>query len=105
MVTADIFKALGDPVRLRLFSLLATKGELCVCHLTEALQLPQSTVSRHLGVLRQVGLVDTRRQGKWIHYRLTGAMAAPLSALLRDNADATLQADAARLASALSGCP
>ncbi|ATX83068.1 ArsR family transcriptional regulator [Mariprofundus ferrinatatus] len=65
----SIFKALGDPIRLRLFSLL-THEELCVCHLTESLKLPQSTVSRHLGVLRSAGLVSTRREGKWMHYRL-----------------------------------
>jgi len=98
------FKALGDPVRLRLFSLLASGNELCVCHLTDALQLPQSTVSRHLAILRNAGLVDTRRDGKWIHYRLTGGMADALSALVRDRADAEQLADAARLAAATEAC-
>ena len=100
----EAFKALGDPVRLRLFSLLTRKEELCVCHLTDALDLPQSTVSRHLAVLRRAGLVETRREGKWIHYRLTGDMAASLSALLHTNADDVLRADAARLIAAMQGC-
>jgi len=100
----EAFKALGDPVRLRLFSLLTRKDELCVCHLTDALDLPQSTVSRHLAVLRHAGLVETRREGKWIHYRLTGDMAESLSALLHTNADDVLRADAARLNAAMQGC-
>lgn len=103
MHTAEIFKALGDPVRLRLFYLLSSGQELCVCHLTEALELPQSTISRHLAVLRQAGVVDTRRDGKWIHYRLSGDMAGPLSALVRSHADNTQHADAERLAGALKG--
>ncbi|EAU55296.1 ArsR/SmtB family transcription factor [Mariprofundus ferrooxydans] len=64
-----MFKALGDPVRLRLFALITHHDELCVCHLTEALSLPQSTVSRQLGLLRHAGLVQARRDGKWIYYR------------------------------------
>jgi len=101
---AEAFKALGDPVRLRLFSLLTQKEELCVCHLTDALDLPQSTVSRHLAVLRHAGLVETRRDGKWIHYRLTGDMASSLSKLLQTSADDVLRADAARLNAAMQGC-
>jgi len=69
-VIVEMFKALGDPVRLRLFSLIAASNELCVCHLTEALELPQSTVSRQLAILRHAGLVQTRRDGKWMHYRV-----------------------------------
>ncbi len=82
MQVADQFKALGDPVRLRLFHLLSLRDELCVCHLTAALELPQSTVSRHLGVLRHAGLVESRREGKWMHYRLRAGMAAGLASLL-----------------------
>ena len=104
LLTAEVFKALGDPVRLRLFSLLASRDELCVCHLTDALQLPQSTVSRHLAVLRHAGLVDTRRDGKWIHYRLTGEMARVLAELVGNNADELQRADAVRLAAALNSC-
>ena len=101
---ADTFKALGDPVRLRLFHLLSLKAELCVCHLTEATNLPQSTVSRHLAVLRHAGLVDTRRDGKWIHYRLHDGMALSLAALVTDQADDIQQADAGRLEAAAIDC-
>lgn len=104
MVAADSFKALGDPVRLRLFHLLSLKSELCVCHLTEATTLPQSTVSRHLAVLRHAGLVDTRRDGKWIHYRLHDGMARSLAALVMDHADDIQHADADRLAAAAIDC-
>jgi len=100
---AEVFKALAEPVRLRLFSLLTTKKELCVCHLTEALSLPQSTVSRHLGVLRHAGLVSPRRQGKWMYYRLTEQTPKSLIELVLQCAqnDQILQQDIKRLAEAL----
>jgi len=75
-------KALGDPVRLRLFSLLGKHEELCVCHLVGALKLPQSTISRHLSVLRHAGLVQTRREGKWMYYTLCGDVSAQMTVLL-----------------------
>ncbi len=68
----ELFKAFADPVRLRLLNLLAS-GEVCVCHLYEALDLPQSTVSRHLAYLRKRGLVHGRKEGLWVHYRLAKA--------------------------------
>jgi len=99
---AEEFKALGDPVRLRLFQLLAGRDELCVCHLTEALDLPQSTVSRHLGVLRHAGLVQTRREGKWMHYRLAGDLAERLAPLISEFFDDDIsQQDRTRLKQAL----
>ena len=64
-----LFKALGDETRLRIVALLS-HGELCVCHLHEALGLSQPNVSRHLAILRAAGIVEDRRAGKWIHYRL-----------------------------------
>jgi ArsR family transcriptional regulator len=67
--STELFKAFADPVRLRLLHLLAD-GEVCVCHLHEALKLPQSTVSRHLAYLRRRGLVIGRKEGLWVHYRL-----------------------------------
>jgi ArsR family transcriptional regulator len=67
--SVELFKAVADPVRLRLLHLLA-EGEVCVCHLHEALDLPQSTVSRHLAYLRRRGLVAGRKEGLWVHYRL-----------------------------------
>jgi len=102
MIASETFKALGDPLRLRLFQLLASRDELCVCHLTEALNLPQSTVSRHLGVLRHAGLVQTRREGKWMHYRLAGALAERLADLTPEfSNDNTFQKDRERLKQAL----
>ena len=65
-----MLKAFADPVRLRLLNLLAEDKEICVCHLHEALRLPQPTVSRHLAYLRKNGLVVGRKEGLWVHYRL-----------------------------------
>ncbi len=67
---ARFFKSLADETRLRILNLL-TRGELCVCDLMATLELPQSTVSRHLATLRNAGLVEDRRQGVWMYYRLT----------------------------------
>jgi ArsR family transcriptional regulator len=64
-----VFRALGDATRLRILALLVG-GEICVCEIHDALRLPQPTVSRHLAYLRREGLVETRRDGLWIHYRL-----------------------------------
>ncbi|MDQ6986796.1 MAG: metalloregulator ArsR/SmtB family transcription factor [Mariprofundaceae bacterium] len=66
----QLFKGLSDPVRLRIAHLLAHSGELCVCHITDALSLPQSTVSRHLNTLKHCGLVVAERRGKWVYYCL-----------------------------------
>jgi ArsR family transcriptional regulator len=66
----QFFKALSEPVRLRLINLLLT-GERCVCELMEVLDMPQSSVSRHLAVLKNAGIVCDRRQGVWKYYRLT----------------------------------
>ena len=62
-------QALADPTRLRMVGLLAG-GEVCVCHIHDALQIPQPKASRHLAYLRAAGLVETRREGLWVHYRL-----------------------------------
>jgi ArsR family transcriptional regulator, arsenate/arsenite/antimonite-responsive transcriptional repressor len=64
-----LFKALGDDTRLRIVALLC-HGELCVCHLQAALDLTQSNASRHLSVLRGAGIVEDRRDGTWVYYRL-----------------------------------
>jgi len=65
---AMIFKALADETRLRILALLL-EGELCVCELIAALELPQSTTSRHLAYLRKSGWVRDRRHGVWMYYR------------------------------------
>jgi ArsR family transcriptional regulator len=64
-----LFKALADATRLRILGLLLT-GEVCVCHIHESLKIPQPKASRHLAYLRKAGLVDARREGLWMHYRL-----------------------------------
>ncbi|GAV20143.1 ArsR family transcriptional regulator [Mariprofundus micogutta] len=101
MQLAEFFKALGEPVRLRLFSLIATSGEQCVCHLTEALELPQSTISRHLGVLRHAGLVYARRDGKWMYYQLADDVSPELIAIVQQSytSDAQFTLDTERLSS------
>jgi ArsR family transcriptional regulator len=65
----DVFAALADETRRRILGLLAS-GEICVCNIHEALKVPQPTASRHLAHLRKAGLVATRRDGLWVHYRL-----------------------------------
>jgi len=64
-----LFKALGDEVRLRIVALLS-HGELCVCHIEEALSLTQPNASRHLGILRAAGIVAHERRDKWVYYRI-----------------------------------
>jgi ArsR family transcriptional regulator len=77
------FKALGDATRLRILGLLLT-GEVCVCDIHHSLTMSQPKVSRHLAYLRNAGLVQTRREGLWVHYRL----AELPDAVLRTIADA-----------------
>ena len=80
---AKMFKALGDPVRLRLLSLITSAGsESCVCDLTTAFDLTGPTISHHLKVLREAGLVDCQRRGTWVYYRPRPDNLKQLSALL-----------------------
>jgi len=65
-----LLKALADITRVRIVALLSGREELCVCELVEALQVPQYSVSRHLGVLKAARIVTDWRQGKWMHYAL-----------------------------------
>lgn len=69
MNLSGTFKALSEPIRLRI-SVLLTTGELCVCNLVDILGLPQSTISRHLAILKSNQIVNDRRNGKWIYYSL-----------------------------------
>lgn len=80
------FKALGDPGRLRLLSLIAANeaGEACVCDLTGPLDLSQPTVSHHLKVLREAGLVAGERRGTWVYYSLVPGAVEDLGAALSD---------------------
>ncbi|WP_326700401.1 metalloregulator ArsR/SmtB family transcription factor [Streptomyces sp. NBC_01754] len=81
---AKVFKALGDPVRLRLLSMIASRadGEICVCDLTPAFELSQPTISHHLKLLKQAGLIDSERRGTWVYYRLLPQATDRLAALL-----------------------
>lgn len=65
---APRFKALSDPIRLRLLSLIASTAEICVCDLTDAFEVTGATISHHLRVLRETGLVDCERRGTWVYY-------------------------------------
>lgn len=65
-----VFRALGDETRVRIVALLV-HGELCVCHLEQALGLSQPNCSRQLGILKSAGIVDSRRDGTWVYYKLT----------------------------------
>jgi ArsR family transcriptional regulator, arsenate/arsenite/antimonite-responsive transcriptional repressor len=96
-----LFRALGDETRLRIVALLS-HGELCVCHLEKALALSQPNVSRHLGILKAAGVLDSRREGSWIYYRLApqdhAAVDAMLEALTASfGAEKTVRADHAKL--------
>src|SRR5262245_14367671 len=81
---APAFKALGDPVRLQLMSMIASApdGEICVCDLTPAFDLSGPTISHHLKVLREAGLVDAERRATWVYYRPRHDRLRLLSALL-----------------------
>ncbi|MPY61503.1 ArsR/SmtB family transcription factor [Streptomyces spongiae] len=88
---ARVFKALGDPVRLRLLSMIASRGEggeggergeICVCELTPAFELSQPTISHHLKLLRQAGLIDCERRGTWVYYWVLPGVLDQLAAFL-----------------------
>ncbi len=71
---AALLKACADQTRLRLLHLMAREGEVCVCHLVDVLGANQPKVSRHLAYLKRAGLVNDRKDGLWVHYRLTDAL-------------------------------
>jgi ArsR family transcriptional regulator len=81
---APLLKALADPVRLRLMSLVASHegGEACVCDLNEAFDLSQPTISHHLKVLHEAGLLDRDKRGVWVYYRASTTALAGLSTLI-----------------------
>jgi ArsR family transcriptional regulator len=81
---AQVFKALGDPVRLRLVSLIGAHqgGEVCVCDLTTAFDLTQPTISHHLRVLREAGIITSERRGTWVYYRLVPTALERMATLL-----------------------
>jgi ArsR family transcriptional regulator, arsenate/arsenite/antimonite-responsive transcriptional repressor len=79
-----LLKALADPVRLRLLSLVAScaDGEACVCDLNEAFDLSQPTISHHLKVLHEAGLLDRSKRGVWVYYRIKSEPLADLGSLI-----------------------
>jgi len=83
---APLLKALAEPVRLRLMSLVASHpgGEACVCDLNEAFDLSQPTISHHLKVLHEAGLLDREKRGVWVYYRARTEALASLGALIGD---------------------
>lgn len=100
-------KALSDPARVRVLVLLLQQGELCVCELVDAMEMSQSTLSSHLQIIRQAGLVTTRREGKWVYYGLEPAQTPLMESLLAQHqatlkADKRLQRDAQRIAQRLA---
>ena len=81
---APLLKALADPVRLRLLSLVASHqgGEACICDLNEGFDLSQPTISHHMKVLHEAGLVDRDKRGVWVYYRVRPQALAGLAALI-----------------------
>lgn len=84
-VTAATFKALSDPVRLRLLSSVASHvgGEACVCDISAGVEVSQPTVSHHLKVLRDAGLLTSQRRASWVYYAVVPEALDALSELLR----------------------
>lgn len=96
-----LFRALADRTRLRLLNLMSGQ-EVCVCYFIEILGLPQSTISRHLAYMRRAGLVQARREGKWMHYRLAAPKQQAVQGILREvlnsfKSDREMERDRARL--------
>jgi ArsR family transcriptional regulator len=102
---AQLYKALSDETRLRIVALLLAEGELCVCHIIAALNLPQSTISRHLAYLRNAEWVNDRRCGLWIYYtiREDGPLKREMIELLKRQLLDTDAATADRAVLAIAG--
>jgi ArsR family transcriptional regulator len=90
-----VFRALADQTRLRILGLLLT-GEVCVCHIHDSLRISQPKASRHLAYLRQAGLVATRREGLWVHYRMATLPDAVLEVIRSTVAHALTHLDIVR---------
>lgn len=87
---AGVFKALSDPVRLRLLSSIAARAgqEACVCELSEGVDLSQPTISHHLKVLREVGLLTSQRRASWVYYRVVPAAMQQVAQMLHTESGA-----------------
>ena len=102
-----LFKALADPTRLRLINLIADQ-EICVCYFVQVIDVPQPKISRHLAYLRREDIVETRRDGKWMHYRLALPSDPHAATILKTTIEALrqrkeLQRDLSRLNQACCG--
>lgn len=101
-----IFKALSDRNRLRIVSALLNQNELCACQVTELIQVTGATASRHMGVLISSGLVESRKDGRWVYYRVRREQ-ADTEALIswiksRLNSDSDIESDSKRLQEIMS---
>lgn len=97
---AEVMRGCADATRLRILNLLGRGGEVCVCHMVDVLGESQPKVSRHLGYLRGVGLVEDRKDGLWVHYRLKESLEegiVEVLAALREACRESVEADMARL--------
>lgn len=88
-----VMKALSDPGRVRILKLLSA-GELCACQIISGLGLAQPTVSRHMRLLADAGLVRARKAGAWVHYRLAGEYASPVARVMLERLSGWLEDDA-----------
>lgn len=70
MNASEVFKALGDPVRLRIIEMIAANGETCVCKIVEELAMTQPAISQHLAKLRYAGILTASKRGQWVYYSL-----------------------------------
>jgi len=86
----QVFRALADPTRLRLINLMSEQ-EICVCYFIEVIGAPQPKISRHLAYLLRAGLVTARREGKWMHYRLTSPRNHHTASILKSALEALKQ--------------
>lgn len=99
-----LFRVLADRTRLRLLNLMSGQ-EICVCYLVEVLRTSQPKISRHLAYLRKSGIVEARREGRWMHYRILMPQDAALARILSEvlgtlSQDASMQQDHARMVKA-----
>ena len=81
---ARAFKALGDENRLRIVKLVAGQGEICACRILDELDIAQPTLSHHMKLLKDAGLVKVRKQGRWMHYSVDESTVDQIERFLRD---------------------
>ncbi|MCW4781563.1 metalloregulator ArsR/SmtB family transcription factor [Enterobacter chuandaensis] len=99
----QLFKTLSDETRLAIVMLLREAGELCVCDLCSAISESQPKVSRHMSLLRESGLVIDRREGKWVHYRLSPNMPAWAATIIDNSWNCLREETHMKLKNRLSG--